>query len=637
MSSSSRGGAPSTSSSGGTSGALGQLVSHEVLLSRWQLTLELFGRVFVDDVGAEPGSVISELGGFPVKEVRFRRDMEKLRNSQQRDLTLSKIERERNSLLQQTFKELNNQYSAYSRRSMGGTPPLAMNRVKVTFKDEPGEGSGVARSFYAAIAEAILSPEKLPNLEGCQAGNRSLQYSERHLPYIIQRLRSRERDKERRSGSAGGQATKSGGGLRYDAPPFVMPGEAGGSGQASNDHLSPHRQQLGQRLYPRVHALRPSLASKITGMLLEQSAAQLLLLLASEDALREKVDEALEIIVSHGREAETLLDLDVFNLGERGRRSTTTRRSDAEEEEDDGEDCSPLVYQPGKRGFYAPRQGKCTPDRLNAFRNVGRIVGLCLLQNELCPISFNRHVIKYILNKRIGWHDLAFFDPLLYESLRQLVLEAESRDSSTVFSALDLTFCIDLCSEEGGGTVELIPGGREQEVTANNVYLYVRRYAEYRMIKSQERALGAIRMGVYDVLPNNTLEGLTAEDFRLLLNGVGEVNVQALISYTSFNDESKESSDKIFRFKRWFWSMMEKMPNQEKQDLVYFWTGSPALPASEEGFQPMPSITIRPPDDHHLPTANTCISRLYLPLYSSKAVLRAKIQMAIRTKNFGFV
>ncbi|KAH7947257.1 hypothetical protein HPB52_008998 [Rhipicephalus sanguineus] len=632
MSSSSRGGTSSVSGgSGSGTSALGQLVSHEVLLSRWQLTLELFGRVFVDDVGAEPGSVISELGGFPVKEVRFRRDMEKLRNSQQRDLTLSKIERERNSLLQQTFKELNNQYSAYSRRSMGGTPPLAMNRVKVTFKDEPGEGSGVARSFYAAIAEAILSPEKLPNLEGCQAGNRSLQYN------IIQRLRSRERDKERRSGSAGGQATKSGGGLRYDAPPFVMPGEAGGSGQASNDHLSPHRQQLGQRLYPRVHALRPSLASKITGMLLEQSAAQLLLLLASEDALREKVDEALEIIVSHGREAETLLDLDVFSLGERGRRSTAARRSDAEEEEDDGEDCSPLVYQPGKRGFYAPRQGKCTPDRLNAFRNVGRIVGLCLLQNELCPISFNRHVIKYILNKRIGWHDLAFFDPLLYESLRQLVLEAESRDSSTVFSALDLTFCIDLCSEEGGGTVELIPGGREQEVTANNVYLYVRRYAEYRMIKSQERALGAIRMGVYDVLPNNTLEGLTAEDFRLLLNGVGEVNVQALISYTSFNDESKESSDKIFRFKRWFWSMMEKMPNQEKQDLVYFWTGSPALPASEEGFQPMPSITIRPPDDHHLPTANTCISRLYLPLYSSKAVLRAKIQMAIRTKNFGFV
>lgn len=70
---------------------------------------------------------------------------------------------------------------------------------------------------------------------------------------------------------------------------------------------------------------------------------------------------------------------------------------------------------------------------------------------------------------------------------------------------------------------------------------------------------------------------------------------------------------------------------------VYFWTGSPALPASEDGFQPMPSVTIRPADDAHLPTANTCISRLYVPLYSSRHVLRHKILLAIKTKNFGFV
>ena len=60
----------------------------ETLLGRWRLTTDLFGRVFCDDVGAEPGSVISELGGFAVKESKFRREMERLRNSQQRDLTL---------------------------------------------------------------------------------------------------------------------------------------------------------------------------------------------------------------------------------------------------------------------------------------------------------------------------------------------------------------------------------------------------------------------------------------------------------------------------------------------------------------------------------------------------------------------
>lgn len=67
---------------------LSNLVSHDVLLGRWRLALDLFGRVFCDDVGSEPGSVISELGGFPVKESKFRREMEKIRNSQQRDIIL---------------------------------------------------------------------------------------------------------------------------------------------------------------------------------------------------------------------------------------------------------------------------------------------------------------------------------------------------------------------------------------------------------------------------------------------------------------------------------------------------------------------------------------------------------------------
>lgn len=46
-----------------------------------------------------------------------------------------------------------------------------------------------------------------------------------------------------------------------------------------------------------------------------------------------------------------------------------------------------------------------------------------------------------------------------------------------------------MCEEEGGGCVELIPGGRELEVTAHNVYDYVRKYSQHRMLISQEKAL----------------------------------------------------------------------------------------------------------------------------------------------------
>lgn len=50
--------------------------------------------------------------------------------------------------------------------------------------------------------------------------------------------------------------------------------------------------------------------------------------------------------------------------------------------------------------------------------------------------------------------------------------------------------------------------------------------------------LQQMKLGVFDVLPKTSFEGLTSEDLRLLLNGVGDINVQTLISYTSFNDES---------------------------------------------------------------------------------------------------
>lgn len=74
---------------------------------------------------------------------------------------LTQVERDRATLIQQTIRQLNTQFGRRGPRSR----PMTIHRVKVTFKDEPGEGSGVARSFYTAVGEAFLSGEKLPPLE----------------------------------------------------------------------------------------------------------------------------------------------------------------------------------------------------------------------------------------------------------------------------------------------------------------------------------------------------------------------------------------------------------------------------------------------------------------------------------------
>ena len=183
-----------------------------------------------------------------------------------------------------------------------------------------------------------------------------------------------------------------------------------------------------------------------------------------------------------------------------------------------------------------------------------------------------------------------------------------------------------------------------------------------------------MKEGVFDVIPAGALDSLTSEDLRLLLNGVGDINVTTLISYTSFNDESGETSERLVTFKRWLWAVIEKMSPLDKQDLVYFWTGeitqglSAALNsnshylsrfpsfASQRGGIPThaerhhqtgrrqssplrqhlhlqalhPSLLQVNTGSHHQPPHN-------MDLYFSKQILETKLQLALKTKNFGFV
>ncbi|KAM9647871.1 polyadenylate-binding protein 1-like isoform 1-T1 [Morphnus guianensis] len=59
------------------------------------------------------------------------------------------------------------------------------------------------------------------------------------------------------------------------------------------------KQMIGERLYPLIHAMHPSLAGKITGMLLEIDNTELLLLLESPDSLHCKIEEAVAVLQAH--------------------------------------------------------------------------------------------------------------------------------------------------------------------------------------------------------------------------------------------------------------------------------------------------------------------------------------------------
>ena len=64
------------------------------------------------------------------------------------------------------------------------------------------------------------------------------------------------------------------------------------------------KQMLGERLYPLISCIYPEWAGKITGMLLEIDNAELLHMLDSPDSLREKVQEAYNVLEAHQAKAQ---------------------------------------------------------------------------------------------------------------------------------------------------------------------------------------------------------------------------------------------------------------------------------------------------------------------------------------------
>ncbi|KAH8852577.1 E3 ubiquitin-protein ligase [Schistosoma japonicum] len=745
-------------------------------------------------------------------------------------------------------------------------PILSCRRIKVTFKDEPGEGSGVARSFFTAFSDAVLSQESLPNLGILLQNNSSNSLSNQqphfHRHYTVL-SRSQSNNSTNRpttvlvqsttsslfqlstqstisiSNSTYSQAVLSNslnpgqqtvpvitpttihssisfypyqlqsrlhtytvgsrprlsawrrsGGLSANAPPFYPSAAqaafsssdlspADSNSQTSSRNPSPARysdisnsshitvanvcslevspsivldscapvqsltsssapsdntnrnilqvnyepsnsnqcpengnsnsrhdlangRSVGGRLFTRVQSIvrNEHLTARITGMLLELPSSEHSVLLANEEALSNRVEEARALItmsdsneqnrverprtpsvILNQPDLERLTNWQGMTLAVAGATSanvqSNTSSSNAITELLLTEDVErvPLFWQPGLQGYYFPRaipginlpsNQTCDSVKLAArysiYRGVGRVIGLCLLTNETCPLHFSRPVLKYILGRVIHWHDFAFYDPTTFEGLRQLLLHT-SEDSSKPQGSIEdynLTFSLIPALEEGGlpstdaarqpnaNLYTLVPGGDEVEVNESNVFEFVKKYTEFKMRTAVQEPLEQLRQGVFDVLPRNSLDGLTAEDLRLLLNGTGDIDVDVLSGYTTFLDEtgtgsnvdltkSCDNTNLVNRLKKWFWCTVRNMDTKQRQDLLYFWTSSPTLPASAQGFQPMPSITIRPPDDHHLPSANTCISRLYLPLYSSRHILRDKLLQAIMTKSFGFV
>merc|ERR1711918_268660 len=87
------------------------------------------------------------------------------------------------------------------------------------------------------------------------------------------------------------------------AAPQAQPQAAQGNLNASVLAAAPpavQKQMIGEKLYPAIAKIQPEVAGKVTGMMLEMDNSELLMLLESEQQLRTKVNETLQVLSQTG-------------------------------------------------------------------------------------------------------------------------------------------------------------------------------------------------------------------------------------------------------------------------------------------------------------------------------------------------
>ena len=180
---------------------------------------------------------------------------------------------------------------------------------------------------------------------------------------------------------------------------------------------------------------------------------------------------------------------------------------------------------------------------------------------------------------------------------------------------------------------ELKPEGKSIQVTPDNIQEYVRLYSMFLMVGSVKEELEEIRTGFRMVIPFHVSQGLTAEDLQLLLSGgstdvpYAKLKQSTVFSFYNVTDETVKS-----RFLKNFYKLIRRMTNNQRQQLLYFGTGSALLAGDKMTL----NIAVHGLGgmEADLPTAATCSRLIQMPCYSDYAVMKKKVLNAIACDSY---
>lgn len=374
---------------------------------------------------------------------------------------------------------------------------------------------------------------------------------------------------------------------------------------------------LEQRVMPIVVRRQDMVRSALT-QVAERSVAQLLL------GISGRSDQRLESFIS-------CLGLRVQFVGEEGLDMGGVRK--------DFIDCFALALTRTERGPFALvepvrllglgadctwRPIPCDEEHQSYLWALGRLLALALVYRCPCPIALSVLVFKCILGVPLRPGDVRQLDPDFWRHRVEPLLMPGGVE---VRQAQLREWCMDpLTFVSADGSRQLIAGGDEVLVTDSNSKEYAQLLCEDFLIGSTRKEIGCLVLGFHEVVPRELLRGLDAEQLRMLVCGVAELDVDEWQAHAQIEGSK--------RVARWFFGWLRRQTQETRSKMLAFVTGSSVLPVGWSGLRdqegkPLPFRILVQGDEESLPSAHTCSNLLVLPPVSSEAKLEAGLDRVI--------
>jgi len=263
-------------------------------------------------------------------------------------------------------------------------------------------------------------------------------------------------------------------------------------------------------------------------------------------------------------------------------------------------------------------------DHLNYYKFIGRIIGLAILQNQYLPVNFSYIFYKKLLNRNLNFSDLIFIDSELYKNLNWL-------KNNNGIEELSLTFRIDEKDTfDNSKYIELKPNGSNIIVTDSNKNEYIDLVTKYKLNNTNDKEqFKALKEGFYDIIPENTTKILNEFDFKFLLTGINEIDVEDWKNNTNYEGYNKNDITIVN-----FWKCVNEFDTENRIKLLIFATGNSQIPTT--GFKDLQGngvirhFTLTKAENiNDLPISHTCINQIDLPPYKSYTQLKKKLLLAI--------